>query len=195
MTASASPKSTPSEFSSSAKDSIPMANDGDMASGSRIAVPQSNPREEEYGRNHSRIAAQGSILHCLARLRILYVEDSDLDAELVFTMAEQLGVRSAYSRARDGSEAIGLLGRGRFSLVLLDLNLPLIHGIDVLRQIRSSRDLSTLPVVVFSSSFAATDVEGAINAGASAYVVKPNSADGLRTFLEGLHAFWPHHVR
>lgn len=117
-----------------------------------------------------------------------------MDADLVHVIAKAMKEPDLYIRANDGDHAISLLGED-FDLVLLDLNLPKTHGLEVLKEIRASERHEHTPVVVFSSSFAESDIRAALGAGASAYVVKPNDAAGLQAFVASLHGFWRHHRR
>lgn len=80
-------------------------------------------------------------------------------------------------------------------IVLLDLNLPGVHGLELLGAIRSDPDLALLPVLVLSSSAARADVLAAYRAGANAYLVKPDDFQEVVTLLDTLSAHWGRAVR
>jgi CheY-like chemotaxis protein len=127
---------------------------------------------------------------------LLIVEDSPEDLEATLRALRAAGREPLIAHCSDGDEALDYLHRrGRFldpaaaprpSLVLLDLNLPGTDGRDVLREIRSSPALHSIPVVVFTTSAHTRDAEICQQAGASAYVQKPIRADELTATLQGL---------
>ena len=101
--------------------------------------------------------------------------------------------------ARDGVEALDCLRqRGEFltraeghpALVLLDLKMPKVDGLEVLRQIKSDARLKNIPVVMFTSSRELADVNRSYQLGANAYVVKPADFSKFSEALEGVGRFW-----
>ena len=113
---------------------------------------------------------------------ILLVEDAPNDIELALYALKKCGVSNDVIVARDGEEALDyLLCRGRYlsraaenpSLVLLDLKLPTLDGIQVLRTIRSSPRLTGIPVVILTASAMEADVDQTMALGIEKYVVKP----------------------
>jgi CheY-like chemotaxis protein len=125
--------------------------------------------------------------------RILLVEDNEHDVELTLAALEQNNLANGVAVARDGAEALDYLYcRGRFAghanglpvVVLLDLKMPKMDGLEVLRQIRSDPHLKTLPVVMLTSSREEQDLLRSYELGVNAYVVKPvdfhNFADSIR---------------
>jgi len=123
---------------------------------------------------------------------ILLVEDNPNDAELTqraFRKSE-LDVRLAI--ARDGAEALEYLfgGRPLPKVVLLDLKLPKIDGIEVLRRIRSDERTQTIPVVVLTSSQEERDIVECYKLGANSFVVKPVEFDRLYRTVRDLGTYW-----
>lgn len=126
---------------------------------------------------------------------LLLVEDSDDDVFLMQRAFAKARLTHPLTIARDGTEAMALLadaGRPLPALVLLDLNLPVHSGLEVLRWIREQPRLQGLPVYVYSASIRAQDAERAKAAGATEYLVKPagteelvRMAGRLRALLDG----------
>src|SRR5574340_284389 len=114
--------------------------------------------------------------------RILLVEDSPNDVELTLEALSEHKLANEVEVAKDGQEALDFLYRkGQFSdrpdgnpaVILLDLKLPKISGLEVLRQIRADEKLKLIPVVVLTSSREETDRVASYSVGVNAYVVKP----------------------
>jgi CheY-like chemotaxis protein len=131
--------------------------------------------------------------------RILLAEDSDRDAELTINALTQHNLVNEVERVRDGAEALDYLyRRGPFSsrlnghpaLVLLDLKMPKVDGLEVLHQIRSDPQLRLIPVVVMTSSSEEQDVVRSYELGANAYVVKPVKFDEFMHAVRQIGVFW-----
>src|SRR5688572_19485364 len=114
--------------------------------------------------------------------RILLVEDDHKDIELLLSALAENRLANEVQVVRDGEEALDYLYRreqfrlrhpGNPAVVLLDLKLPKVHGLDVLRQIEYDEKLKKVPVVVLTSSTEAPDLEQSYELGVNAYVVKP----------------------
>jgi CheY-like chemotaxis protein len=122
---------------------------------------------------------------------ILYVEDEESDVLLLQHVLAKTGIQNPLQIVKDGKEAKDYLAgnppydlRGPHplpGLVLLDLNLPYWSGFEVLAWIRQQSHLRRLPVIVFTSSSRPDDIARAYDAGANAYVVKPNALADLAT--------------
>ena len=131
--------------------------------------------------------------------RILLAEDSDRDAELTLNALAQHNLANEIERVRDGAEALDYLyRRGQFSsrpnghpaVVLLDLKMPKVDGLEVLRQIRSDPQLKLIPVVVMTSSREEQDVVSSYELGANAYVVKPVKFNEFVNAVKQVGVFW-----
>lgn len=131
---------------------------------------------------------------------ILIVEDSDEDFETTLWALKKSSVEVSISRCVDGDQAIAYLdscgnvaegGPPKLpALVLLDINLPRTDGRQVLKHIKTSEHLKSVPVVIVSTSSNPRDVETCYQFGANSYVVKPTSTVKLRELLKGLLEYW-----
>jgi CheY-like chemotaxis protein/phosphoribosyl 1,2-cyclic phosphodiesterase len=112
------------------------------------------------------------------RPRILVAEDDDGVAETLKSVLEDDGYE--IRRARDGVEAVNLLGEVPFDLVLLDLEMPGMDGFDVCRAVRSDKRLDTLPILVLTVHSDPSDIMAGFEAGVTDYMIKPFSEAQLR---------------
>ena len=131
--------------------------------------------------------------------RILIVEDDPKDVELTLTALEDYNLANEVVVAHDGAEALDYLYcRGKFStrsngnpaVLLLDLKLPRIDGLEVLRQIKSDDALKMIPVVVLTSSHEEKDMVASYRLGVNAYVVKPVDFHEFVNAIKELGIFW-----
>ena len=131
--------------------------------------------------------------------RILMVEDDPRDVELCLTALEQHRLANEVVVVGDGEEALDYLyRRGKFMarasgnpvVVLLDLKLPKVDGLEVLQQIRSDQALRMVPVVVLTSSREERDVVASYELGVNAYVVKPVDFHEFVNAVKELGMFW-----
>jgi CheY-like chemotaxis protein len=131
--------------------------------------------------------------------RILLVDDDPHDVELTLTALEENNLANEVTVVHDGAEALDhLLRRGKFRLrtpgtpavVMLDLKLPKVDGIEVLRQIRASEDLKIIPVVVLTSSREERDLVEAYELCVNAYVVKPVNFQEFVHAVQEIGLFW-----
>jgi two-component system response regulator len=129
--------------------------------------------------------------------RILLVDDSPRDTELVLNALHNLA--NEVIALRDGAEALDYLyRRGEFAerpqgdpaVILLDLKMPKVDGIEVLRQIKADPALRMIPVVVMTSSREEQDLLNSYQLGVNAYVVKPVKFHAFVEAVEQLGAFW-----
>lgn len=129
--------------------------------------------------------------------RILLVEDDDDHAELVERALDDHGTAVEVTRVEDGAKALDYLQRRgawasapRPDVVFLDLRLPRVDGLEVLRQIKTMPDLVGLPIIVLTTSAADRDVVSAYESHVNAYVVKPVDHENLERMLRETSAFW-----
>ena len=131
--------------------------------------------------------------------RILLVEDDPKDVELTLTALEEYNLANEVIVARDGEEALEyLFSRGKFktrsndnpSVMLLDLKLPKVDGLEVLKQIKSEEKLRMIPVVVLTSSKEEKDMVASYRLGVNAYVVKPVDFHEFVNAIKELGIFW-----
>lgn len=130
---------------------------------------------------------------------ILLVEDNPNDLELTLIALEKSQLANEVIVVRDGAEALDYLeSRGGFvnrpagnpAVVLLDLKLPKVDGLEVLRHIRSSAPLKSIPVVMLTSSKEEQDVLRSYELGVNAYVVKPVDFKEFVHAISELGVFW-----
>jgi len=131
--------------------------------------------------------------------RILLVEDDPKDVELTLTALEEYHLANEVVVARDGEEALDYLyRRGSFAtrsndnpaVLLLDLKLPKVDGLEVLQQIKSDENLKIIPVVVLTSSHEEKDMVASYRLGVNAYVVKPVDFHEFVNAIRELGVFW-----
>ncbi|MDB5578876.1 MAG: two-component system response regulator [Bradyrhizobium sp.] len=131
--------------------------------------------------------------------RILLVEDDPRDVELTLTALEDHKLANEVVVARDGQQALDYLRcRGEYStrtrenpaVLLLDLKLPKVDGLEVLKEIRSDERLKLIPVVVLTSSQEEKDMVRSYTLGVNAYVVKPVDFHEFINAVKELGVFW-----
>ena len=131
--------------------------------------------------------------------RILLVEDNANDAELTMEALSEHNLANEVDRAVDGAEALDYLyqrgayaGRddGNLAVILLDLKLPKVDGLEVLRTIKSDERLKFIPVVVLTSSREESDLVESYRLGVNAYVVKPVNFTEFINAVKEVGAFW-----
>jgi CheY-like chemotaxis protein len=130
---------------------------------------------------------------------ILLAEDSDNDAELTIDALAEYNLSNHIVRVSDGAAALDYLyRRGRFAdrlglnpiLLLLDLKMPKVSGLEVLRHVKESPGLADIPVVMLSSSCEELDLREAQRLGADAYVVKPVNFHDFVDAVKTIGKFW-----
>jgi CheY-like chemotaxis protein len=131
--------------------------------------------------------------------RILMVEDDPKDVELTLTALEEYKLANEVVVASDGEEALDYLYcRGKFAdrpndnpaVLLLDLKLPKVDGLEVLQQVKSDEKLKLIPVVVLTSSHEEKDMVASYKLGVNAYVVKPVDFHEFVNAVKELGVFW-----
>jgi CheY-like chemotaxis protein len=131
--------------------------------------------------------------------RILLVEDNERDVELTLAALEEHNLANEVILARDGAEALDYLyRRGKFAdhanslpvVVLLDLKMPKVDGLEVLRQMRGDKTLRHVPVVMVTSSREEQDLVNSYQLGVNAYVVKPVDFQKFVDSIKQIGFFW-----
>ncbi len=131
--------------------------------------------------------------------RILLAEDDPRDVELTINALSEHNLANDILVVRDGAEALDYLyRRGEFAqeprgnpvVILLDLKMPKMDGIQVLRQIKTDKNLHTIPVVILTSSRESRDLETCYQLGVNAYVVKPVKFTDFVEAVKEIGVFW-----
>jgi two-component system response regulator len=123
---------------------------------------------------------------------ILLVEDNPNDAELTQRALKKTNLGGRLAIARDGAEALEYLlnNRMRPKVIFLDLKLPKIDGVEVLRRVRADDRARSIPVVVLTSSQEEKDISECYRLGVNSYVVKPVEFDKFYRAIADLAAYW-----
>ena len=131
---------------------------------------------------------------------ILLIEDDPDDRELMRLAFAESNIRHNLVTVSDGAEALNyLLGQGEFrgrdrsllpALILLDLDLPRISGVEVLKQIRANSQIKLLPVVIISSSSEPQDLIDSYINGCNSYIRKPIHFTQLQNFVREVITYW-----
>jgi len=135
-----------------------------------------------------------------SEVEILLVEDNMSDAELTLRALRKNKIANNIIHIKDGVSAIDFLfGKGEFAgrdisnkpkLILLDLKMPKVDGLEVLKRIKADDLTKTIPVVVLTSSRENPDIERAYALGANSYIVKPVDFDGFMKAVSELGLYW-----
>jgi len=133
-------------------------------------------------------------------VEILLVEDNPRDAELTIRALKKKKLANNLFHVEDGVDALDyLFGRGKFSgrnvndtpkVVLLDLKLPRINGLEVLKKIKADQRTQAIPVVIVTSSAEDPDVKTAYQLGANSYVLKPVQFDSFMEAMVKVGLYW-----
>ena len=133
-------------------------------------------------------------------IEVLIVEDNPQDLELTMRALRKANLSNRIQVARDGKEALDFIfGEGPFTgrkidngpkVVLLDLKLPKVDGLEVLKKVKSDPRTKTIPVVVLTSSKEQTDVVESYALGVNSYIVKPVGFEGFAAAVGDLGLYW-----
>ncbi len=133
-------------------------------------------------------------------VEILLVEDNPYDAELTLHALREIRLANHIEHVRDGAEALDFIfGTGTFAgrsvwirpkVILLDLKLPKVDGLDVLRRIRADTRTCTIPVVVLTSSREERDVMESYKLGINSYITKPVDSEQFTSAVQQLGLYW-----
>jgi len=131
---------------------------------------------------------------------ILLVEDNEDDVDLTLLCLNRHHITERVDVVRDGAEALDyLFARGRYktrdlhdrpAMVLLDLNLPKLNGLEVLAEIRKDPGTRRLPIVIFTTSKEERDVAGAYDGGANSYIRKPVDLTQFNEAIRQVGQYW-----
>ncbi|WP_126628140.1 response regulator [Dictyobacter alpinus] len=131
---------------------------------------------------------------------ILIVEDTDEDFEMIQWALKKLSIKTPIYRCEDGDEALDFLShRGKYedralsprpALILLDLNLILLNGQEVLTQIKLDDELKMIPVIIWTTSDDPKDIDICFKQGANSYILKPMSSDEVLQAVDLLNQYW-----
>jgi CheY-like chemotaxis protein len=131
---------------------------------------------------------------------ILVVEDNQTDEALLLRALKKAGITNPVTSVKDGLEALQyLFGSGRYeyrdvadvpAVVLIDLNLPRLDGLEVLRRMRADYRTKLIPVTIFTSSIDEQDLINGYSLGANSYVRKPTDFAKFSKIVEGLVNYW-----
>jgi len=125
--------------------------------------------------------------------KILLVEDNLADVELTKIAFENQNIRSEIVHCEDGRVALDFLRDNSvegFSYILLDLNMPRLNGLDLLKICKQDPVLRRLPVIVFTTSASHLDVQQCYENGANAYVLKPVDLEDFDRTIDAINSFW-----
>ncbi|HEY4325953.1 MAG TPA: response regulator [Mucilaginibacter sp.] len=134
------------------------------------------------------------------KIEILLVEDNPHDAELTIRSLRKVNLANKLIHVKDGAEALDFIfARGAFAhrkvenkpkVILLDIKMPKVDGIEVLRQIKSNESTKMIPVVIMTSSKEEQDIITSYNLGVNSYVVKPVDFEGFAKAVSELGFYW-----
>ena len=134
------------------------------------------------------------------KVEILLVEDNPHDAEMTIRALKKVNLANRLIHVKDGAEALDFIfSKGAFSersvgnkpkVILLDIKMPKVDGIEVLRQIKADENTRTIPVVIMTSSKEEQDVITSYNLGVNSYVVKPVDFEGFAKAVSELGFYW-----
>lgn len=133
-------------------------------------------------------------------IEILFVEDSISDATLTIRALTKSGLTNKLHHVKDGAEALDFIYcRGEYAtrniqehprLILLDLKMPKVSGMEVLEKIKSDPERKTIPIVILTSSKEDPDVKRCYELGANSYIVKPVESDNFFQAMKNLGFYW-----
>ena len=136
----------------------------------------------------------------LQHVKILLVEDRLQDIEIARRALNKGKIKNELYVARDGQEALDFLShQGKFSdpassprpgIILLDLNLPKVRGLEILKQVKSDPSLKSIPVIVLTVSSRQEEIQRSYDLGANTYIQKPVEFDNFVRVVNAIHEYW-----
>lgn len=126
---------------------------------------------------------------------ILLVDDNPMDVELTLRAFRRSNLANPILVARDGRDALDWIPRWEAGeptpiVILLDVNMPKIGGLEVLKQLKSHPELRRIPVVMLTTSEVNRDIKSAYDHGANSYIVKPVDFDNFSVVSEHIKIYW-----
>lgn len=132
---------------------------------------------------------------------VLLIEDNPDEAELTIRELKRNNLANNLFHIKDGEEALELIyGKGRYEgkrvkpvdpkVILLDIQMPKVNGIEVLQQLKSDRSTSEIPIVILTSSKEDPDIKKCYALGANSYIVKPVNFEGFAETIRNLGTYW-----
>lgn len=126
---------------------------------------------------------------------ILLVEDNPMDVDLTVRAVRRRKLMSEIQVARDGEEALAYIERWDKgaqvpAVILLDVKLPRVDGLDVLRAIKAHSTYCTIPIVMLTSSAEDVDIQTAYQLGANSYIVKPVDFEKFMEVAQQIEVYW-----
>ena len=138
--------------------------------------------------------------YMLNQVEVLLVEDNVHDAEMTIRALKKVNLANNLVHVKDGAEALDFIfARGQYSdreledhpkVILLDIKMPKVDGIEVLKQIKSHESSKTIPVVIMTSSKEEQDIINSYELGVNSYVVKPVEFEGFARAVSQLGLYW-----
>jgi len=135
-----------------------------------------------------------------SKVEVLLVEDNPHDAEMTIRALRKVHLANKLIHVKDGAEALDFIfGKGTFAgreienkprVILLDIKMPKVDGIEVLKQLKSNDLTKTIPVVIMTSSKEEQDIIKSYNLGVNSYVVKPVDFEGFAKAVTELGCYW-----
>jgi two-component system response regulator len=134
-------------------------------------------------------------------VEILLVEDNPTDAELTIRALKKFNLANNLIHVKNGIDALDFIfGTGKYTglrdvsfppkVILLDINMPKMNGMEVLQKIKSDPRTKSMPVVVLTSSKESPDIQECYDLGANSYIVKPVNFEGFATAIQNLGFYW-----
>lgn len=132
-------------------------------------------------------------------IEILLVEDNMNDAELAISALNEYNLANKIEHVQDGPEALDyIFGTGKYAgknnpspkVILLDLKLPKLNGLEVLKELKSNAKTKKIPVIMLTSSKEEPDIDQAYSLGANSYIVKPVEFDKFVEALKNVGYYW-----
>jgi two-component system response regulator len=136
----------------------------------------------------------------ISQVEVLLVEDNVHDAEMTIRSLKKVNLANNLVHVRDGEEALEFIfGQGRFAgrdlinapkVILLDIKMPKVDGIEVLRRLKANDVTRCIPVVIMTSSKEELDIVSSYELGVNSYVVKPVDFEGFAKAVSQLGLYW-----